>query len=445
MNYDEGRFESIWKEVLTQIEGLMNDKNAFDSFFYGTKIESIEGDTITVSAPSLFSSQILNKRYLEDIQDILKDVTQSNYVCKIIYLNPNSDETPIQNISFASNLNPKFTFENFVVGQCNRESYVASLAAAMDPGSFYNPLFIYGRSGLGKTHLLHAIGNYIRLKNPSKNIFYQSTNDFIDDVIKAYKTNSIDQLKDKFKQVDVLLLDDIQFFSSKEKSKEIIFNIFNNMIAEGKQIVLTSDRHPSEIRSLEERLVGRFQSGLTVEISILEYETALAILKKKITAIDFNKGKIDEEVLEYIATNFSQDVRCLEGALNKLMFYTITINQSESIDMELAMHTFKQPGAKINKGLSIEKIKMVVGEYYNIPVSRLEGNRRNAEIVVPRQIAMYLCKQLLDVSLNKIGEEFGGKDHSTVINSISKVEKLLKENSDYYVAIDEIKNLLKNK
>ena len=445
------KYDEIWSNALTKLKEEINDNAVLSSFFYGTKIVSISDNTITVSAPSSFAVSILNNRYLELIRDVLNNITQSNYECKIVDSNNLKEEieitraTPVQSV-FISNLNPKFTFETFVVGPSNHESYVAATATATDPGNFYNPLFIYGRSGLGKTHLLHAIGNYIRVKNPAMKVLYRSTDDFVEEVVKAFKDTGIENLKDKYREVDVLLLDDVQFLSTKEKTKETLFHIFNLLINSGKQIVLTSDRHPSEIKSLEDRLVGRFSSGLSIEIKALEYDTAYRILKKKVESQDINNGKIDDNVLQYLAKNYSTDVRKLEGALNKLLFYAITFNPGSEINMDVVTNTFAPlVRNQENNNIDINLIKTAVSEYYSISPSQLSSKLRTSNITVARHIAMYLCRSMLDVSLVKIGEEFGGRDHSTVINACEKVEKMLKENTDYIQAIEDLKRIIKTR
>lgn len=445
------KFAEIWGAVLNNVEKVLNDKTVFSNFFSNTQIVSIEGDTITIVAENSFAATVIKNKYLEMIQEQLVEITQSNFKCvicdrasyeaqhKLNDILPTSIEKP-----FVSNLNPKYTFENFVTGQSNRESCTAAASTAIDPGHFFNPLFLYGRSGLGKTHLLHAIGNYIKNKNSSMKVLYMTVDDFFEEYVKAIKDKEIEALKDKYRQIDVLLLDDIQFLASKEKTKEVFFNIFNILFNAGKQIVITSDRHPQELKSLEDRLVGRFSSGLSIEIKDLEYDTAFRILKKKIETMNINGGNIDDEVLEFIAQNYSSDVRQLEGALNKLLFYAINFKQQDEINMTTALETFKSFSKNKEKNkLDCDLIQLVVAEYYNISVSQLKGKLRNTNIVLARQIAMYLCRTMLDCSFKKIGEEFGGKDHSTVIASISKVEKMLKENSDYLIAINEIKEIIK--
>jgi chromosomal replication initiator protein len=393
---------------------------------------------------------VLKRLYHEKIQEYLGAITQSNFKCSIMDEEALATRLPvIEKLStekkFFSNLNPRYSFDNFVSGFCNLESYQASLATAMDPGGFYNPLFIYGKSGLGKTHLLHAIGNYIRIKkDASMKVLYLTADDFFEEYVKSIKDKETESLKDRFREVDVLLLDDVQFLSTKEKTKEIFFHIFNLLINAGKQIVITSDRPPSELRSLEDRLVSRFASGLTVEIKNLDYETALKILKKKIEIQDINGGKIDEKVLEYIAQNYLGDVRQLEGALNKLLFYAITYNRKEEIDLPMALETFKSFSAiKENNSINAEKIKMVVSEYYNISPNQLISKLRTSNLVVARHIAIYLCRTMLDISLQSIGQAFGGRDHSTIISACEKVENLLKTDQDYIIVIENLKKLIK--
>ncbi len=444
------KFEEIWDAVLSQLSDFINDRIAFNAYFSNTKIHAIEGDTIVISVPNKYSATVLNRLYHEKIQELLGAITQSNFKCSIFDEETLANRIPVSEKvaiekKFLSNLNPRFSFDNFVSGVCNLESYQAALATAMDPGGFYNPLFIYGKSGLGKTHLLHAIGNYIRIKKDSSlKVLYLTADDFFEEYVKSIKDKETESLKDRFREVDVLLLDDVQFLSTKEKTKEIFFHIFNLLINAGKQIVITSDRPPSELRSLEDRLVSRFASGLTVEIKNLDYETALKILRKKIEIQDINGGSIDDKVLDYIARNYLSDVRQLEGALNKLLFYAITYNKQEEIDMNMALETFKSFSAiKENNSVTADKIKMVVAEYYNISPNQLISKLRTSNLVVARHIAIYLCRNLLDISLQSIGQAFGGRDHSTVISACEKVENLLKTDNDYVLVVENLKKLIK--
>jgi len=452
MVLNASRFEDVWDKVLSRFERETDDKIIYNTYFLGSKIIGINEGVVTIVAPSRFACQMLNNRFFDKIVNYLRDITQTNFDCQIIdpesaenFSNLQIDNNMSQNEKvFVSNLNQRFTFENFVVGHSNRECYTAALSTAMDPGNFYNPLFMYGKSGLGKTHLLHAIGNFIKNKNNLTKVLYLTADDFFEDYIKTVKKEGTENLKDKYRGIDVLLLDDIQFLRAKNATQETFFNIFNLLVNSGKQIVITADKPPQELEKIETRLVGRFSSGLSVEIQALEFETALAILKKKVEAQDINRGLIDDDVLKYIAQNYSTDVRQLEGALNKLLFYAITYNKKDEIDMTTALETFKS-FAKIRENtINFEKIKVTVAEYYNISINQLTSKIRQTNLTVPRHIAMYLCKTMLNAPYKKIGEEFGGKDHSTVISACEKVNRLLKENEEYVVVIEELKKLIKS-
>lgn len=313
----------------------------------------------------------------------------------------------------------------------------------MNPGEAYNPLFIYGNSGLGKTHLLNAVGNYVKFKRPNAKVLYIPCLDFVDDYINNIKNGKIDDFNEKYRSIDVLLVDDIQWLAGKEKSHEVFFQIFNRMIIQKKQIVITSDRMPQEIAGLEQRLVSRFNSGLSVGIDSPEFETALAILRKKLELRNFDMDTIDDDVLTFMATNFSGNVRDLEGAVNRLIFYSILENINR-ITMNVALEAFKDHNTTTSSGkLTAEKIKKTVAEYYNLTTNQLVGKSRMSNITMARHIAMYLTRDLLNLSFIKIGEEFGGRDHSTVMSACDKVGKLLKKDNAYKEAMIELKTMLK--
>lgn len=444
------RYNDIWKEVLQRLEQRITDQVAFTAFFATTKLHGVEGDTAIVSTPNNFSAQVLNRRFVEDIQAVFNEVTQSDFRITIkdehdLATTDEAAKTTPTISPFYSNLNPKYTFDNFIVGPSNQEVNMAVISTAMDPGKYFNPLFIYGRSGLGKTHLLHAAGNYIRSKFANLQVLYITSDDFMEEYIRSIKEKGVEVLKDKFRNVDVLLVDDVQFFSSKEKTSEMFFNIFNQFINNGKQIILTSDRSPAELQGLETRLLSRFASGLSVAVKAPEFATALAILHKKVEALDLGEGRIEEEVLVHIAKKYASDVRQLEGALNKLLFHAITFKKKDRISLPDAMETFENfISVNEKKSVTFDKIKMAVSQYYNISPLQLEAKLRTSNLVTARHIAIYLCHTLLDTTLSEIGRTFGGRDHSTVINAYEKVEKLLKENVAYQVAIDDIKKMLKN-
>jgi len=444
----------IWDEVLSSLKNKLQDNNIFNTFFQDSKLYDVKDDVAYISVKTKFAKELLESRYLTIIEMALEEVVKNNYKCVITMETNNENKTVVNETrsnekdSFVSNLNNNYTFENFVVGPSNQEAQSAALTAALEPGKFYNPLFIYGKSGIGKTHLLHAIGNYIRFKSGQETkVYYISSADFLDDYVNAIRENTIAELKESFKQMDVLLIDDIQFLSGKDKTNEMFFHIFNHLINNRKQIVITSDRSPNELKGLEERLVSRFASGLSVCIQNPEYETSLEILKKKIETQTISSKVIKEDVLSYIALKYSKDIRQLEGALNRLVFYAESFKkQSKIIDLDIAQEALK--GLVVsqntnNNAMTIDKIKMAVADYYKISTSQLSASIRVSNISNARHIAMYLCRSLLDVPFIKIGDEFGGRDHSTVINACEKVEKLLKTDPNFRQAIEDIKILLK--
>ena len=422
--------EEIWNEVLMRVEKELNDTMIFSTFFNESRLVNISDDEAIIQVPTIFAkTAISNDPYFSLLTEIFNKVTGSNFNLKIVdSYKEEKEETSFNEkesfIDFNSNLNPNYTFESFVVGPSNREGQAASLAAALNPGKFYIPLFLFGKSGLGKTHLLHAVGNYIRSKNKSMRVLYISSDQFIEEYFRCIREKGFEALKNRFRSIDVILIDDIQFLASREKVGEYFFSIFNLFINSNKQIIMTSDRPPLELKGLEDRLVSRFASGLSVGLTAPEYETSFKILKNKIKEQNMPEDIIEDDVLKYIAERFSNDVRQLEGALNKLLFTAISFNNSGSITMNDAIDSFKLigvPGEK--KNLTIEKIKIVVAEYYNISPNELSSKVRTSKIAMARHIAMYLCRTLLTSSLSQIGNEFGGRDHTTVINGIEKVEK----------------------
>ena len=440
MNFS--KLNSIWEEVLLSLKNKLQDNNIFNTFFQDSKLYDVKDGVAYISVKTKFAKELLESRYLTIIEMTLEEISKNTFNCVITIENQQETVTSGQEIiknvpdSFISNLNNNYTFENFVVGPSNQEAQSAALTAALEPGKFYNPLFIYGKSGIGKTHLLHAIGNYIRFKSGQETkVYYISSADFLDDYVNAIRENTINELKESFKQMDVLLIDDIQFLSGKDKTNEMFFHIFNHLINNRKQIVITSDRSPNELKGLEERLVSRFASGLSVSIQHPEFETSLEILKKKVETQTISSKVIKEDVLSYIALKYSKDIRQLEGALNRLVFYAESFKkQTKVIDLDLAQEALK--GLVVNQStnstaLTIDKIKMAVADYYKISTSQLSASIRVSNISNARHIAMFLCRNLLDVPFIKIGEEFGKRDHSTVISACEKVEKNieLKDNS----------------
>ncbi|WP_270215895.1 chromosomal replication initiator protein DnaA [Enterococcus lactis] len=337
-------------------------------------------------------------------------------------------------------LNPKYTFDTFVIGKGNQMAHAAALVVAEDPGSIYNPLFFYGGVGLGKTHLMHAIGHQMLQSQPNAKVKYVSSETFANDFINSIQNKTAEEFRQEYRNVDLLLVDDIQFFAEKEATQEEFFHTFNALYNEGKQIVLTSDRLPNEIPKLQERLVSRFAWGLSVDITPPDLETRTAILRKKAAA---ERLEIPDDTLSYIAGQIDSNIRELEGALVRVQAFAAM--NSEDISTSLAADALKT--LKSGKGhpqLSILQIQEEVAKYYHIQLKDLKGKKRVKSIVVPRQIAMYLARELTDNSLPKIGAEFGGKDHTTVIHAHEKIQQLMDSSVSMQNEISEIKNFLLN-
>lgn len=446
----------LWDKALIKIEERLGEKQIFDSFFANSYINEINNNEITVVVNSALAARLISTKYNDIITDIINELTESNFRMKYILASEiKQTESPVnvvkkQNYFKDATLNPKLTFDNFVVGDFNREASQAALYVASNPGkTFAQPLFIYSNSGLGKTHLLQAIGNYILKEvKPGAKILYIAASDFVEEFIRFIKGEKDAQsLKDFFDTVDVLLLDDVQLLANKNQTQEMFFTIYNKLIENNKQIVLTSDKQPSELHGLEDRLVTRFTKGLTVNIKEPDQNTCVEILKKKIIANGLDLDIFDDSVLYFFAEKFSKDIRELEGALNRLIFHVITSKQTGRITMDVAVEAVQSlvGGKSISTQLNEQKIINVVADYYNLTSSQLTGKIRTGQIALARHIAMYLIRIKLDVPLKKIGDMFGGKDHTTVMSAITKVEKELKTNETLKAAVEELEKRLANK
>ena len=443
--------EKIWESVLSLLKETIEDRHVFDSFFATTKLYKIDGNKFIILTTSKLSYTFLSSRYLSSIENAVKNVTETNYSISFINQDDNQSsiqtmgEEPKHNFFQSCSLNSKYTFDNFVVGNSNQEAVQASLFITTSPGESFNPLFIYSKSGLGKTHLLHAIGNHIKEKRPFYRVLYITTDAFIDEFVKYVRGNQQDEsLKDFLKTVDVLLVDDIQFLSEKNKTAEMFFNVFNYLISNGKQVVLTSDKSPNELKGLDDRLVSRFNMGLSVNIKNPDVDTCIEILKRKIEAKSLNINDFDYDGLVYLAENFSRNVRELEGALNRLLFYKINAKHTSKIDVDTIMESVS--GIKAikdkSKTLSEERIIEAVGDYYRLTEEQIKSKVRTSQIALARQICMYLCRSLLNTPFVQIGKIFGGRDHSTVMTAVEKVENLLKTDTQLSTAISQIKKSL---
>ena len=437
---------STWQKTLDIYKNQFGDKVIFDSYFSSLKVrDCVDGDLIVTADTSWAISEVVP--YKEKLEEIYNTLTNGHYHINLVSEEDYKQSTLQKNelLNFKSNLSDDLIFENFVVGNSNRIAQNASLAVAMKPGISYSPLFIHSNSGLGKTHLLNAIGNYALKKDPSLKVLYTTSEDFVNEFIQSLHDNTISDFNYKYRHIDILLIDDIQFLASKESTSENFFNIFNSLISNKKQIVITSDKHPRELKGMEARLVSRFTSGLTVSIDTPEFETSKAILRKKIETENVNYP-ITEEVLDFIASHFNTDVRELEGSLKRLLFYKLICNNHvDVIDLNFALEAFSdsylEPVKK--KELTVSNIKKCVADYYNLSVQQINSKARTANIIVARHIAMYLVRELIqDISFIQIGNEFGGRDHSTVMKACDKVQKNLEKDMNYRKAIADIKDKL---
>ncbi len=426
--------EKLWQAVLAEIQLSVSSAN-FNTWFKNTNLVKIEKDRAVVATPNSFVKEWLESKYN---QIILKSICKKKEeVKKIEYIierpkrkEKEEEETPPENqlkfqefsIDQKTNLNPKYTFDSFVVGPFNELSHAAAWAVAENPGLVYNPLFIYGGVGLGKTHLLQSIGNEI-IKKSDKKVLYIQAQKFISGVVNGIRNGRIEEFKEEYKDIDVLIIDDIQFLSGKEKTQEELFHTFNSLYEKNKQIILSSDRPPKSIRALAERLRSRFEGGMIADIDYPDLETRIAILKTK--AQEHNVS-FPDEIYSYIAENIYKNIRELEGALNKLIAHQkLTKNR---VDLKSAKHSLKSLLNSPTRNMSPSEIIKAVSRYYNVPEKELKGSSRKKEVVRPRQIVMYLLREELGHSFPFIGRQLGGKDHTSVMYSYSKIEKELKGN-----------------
>ena len=431
-------------ELLNNAKMLLDDSLTgitYDTWIAPLEIVSMTEDTITLSAPSSFHVDQV-KRYNDAIVNSFKFLTHKIY--KISFttkqendkLSSRTDNTFfIQN----SNLNPKYTFDSFVIGDNNRFAHAAALAVAEAPGTSYNPLFIYGGVGLGKTHLMHAIGNEVLKRDPNKKVLYVTSEKFTNEFINGIKDNTNEKFRQKYRNIDVLLIDDIQFIAGKEGIQEEFFHTFNTIHENKGQIIITSDKPPKDINPLEERLKSRFDWGLLVDISAANYETRLAILRKK---VQLENIIIDDIILSNIATKVDSNIRELEGTLNKIVAKASLTHSP--ITFELAEKAINDVISQREKVISSDYIKEIVSKYFNISIGDLNSAKRSNEIAYPRQIAMFLCRELANLPYKTIGNDFGKRDHSTVMHACNKIEQETKSNIDTKLIVDSVKNIILN-
>lgn len=448
MNHNE-----LWQLVLAQMQ-LSISKANFATWFQNTEIIKRDDEKITISVPNAFSKEWLSNKYYKPILKAMHDIDNTIKELEFV-VNPQSNKNlpqkpePVQTkedieqlkfdefkVNKETNLNPRYTFDNFIVGSFNELAYAAALAISENPGNVYNPLFIYGGVGLGKTHLIQSIGNKIAESPRKKKVKYIPSEKLISGIINAIRNNTMEAFKASLAPIDVLIIDDVQFIAGKIKTQEEFFHVFNSLYEKNKQIILSSDKPPNAIAELEERLRSRFEGGMITDISLPEYETRLVILKTKLQEKNLT---LPDEILEYIASNVKKNIRELEGALNNLLIYCKTSNSVPSLET----------AKKLLKGFvfspfdvaNYKKIIETVAKFYNLEEKNLFDSTRRKEIVKPRQVAMFLLRKELKYSFPAIARKFGGKDHTTVIYAYKKIGKEIEENSKL---TDEV-NLIKQR
>jgi chromosomal replication initiator protein len=444
--------EQLWQSVLSQIQLNISPAN-FATWFANTKISSIDKDGVNVSVSNSFSKEWLEQKYHKEILKILHTIDPNiktvNYLVAV-----QKQEKPVsskkkevsredimaEQLGFAeleinkeTNLNPKYTFENFVIGPFNEIAHAAAMAVVEEPGKSYNPLFIYGGVGLGKTHLMQAVGNKIKENNANKKIKYIPAEKLISTIVNAIRNNSIEELKKTLRELDVLIVDDIQFIAGKDKTQEEFFHTFNSLYQKNKQIILSSDRHPNSIPAITERLKSRFEGGMIADINMPDYETRIAILRQKTE----EKGvDLPKDVLDFVANNIQKNIRELESALNRIIIFKKTNNKNPTVEdaKKLLKNIISSPSKITNPKKIIESIT----EFYDIPSGNMFYSSRKKEFSKPRQIAMFLLKKESKLSYSEIGRKFGGKDHTTVIHACQLIEKLDREEEKIHQEIELI-------
>ena len=438
-----------WDDFLNIIKSKLSSVS-YDTWFKDTKLAKITNDEVFIEVPMSFHKDFLSKTYYELIDNIIFQLTNKNYNINFVIEDELNDKTnmvslekdDIKKKNFQSNLNPRYTFDNYVIGDSNRFAQTAAVAVAEQPGKVYNPLFIHGKSGLGKTHLMHAIGNYI-VENSDKNVLYVTSDKFISDFIGINKKDTdnydvIDHFKEKYRNIDVLIIDDIQFLGGAEKTQQEFFHTFNTLYDSNKQIIISSDRSPDDLKLLEDRLRTRFRWGLTANIFPPDFDLRCKILKDKMSGHEVAK-LVKNEVIEYIANNCESDVRHLEGAITRLYAYAAMYSPTE-INLEFATEALRDYLSKsVYSTNNIVKIQKAVADYFNITVENLKSKKRTANINNARQIAIYICRMTTEETTTRIGLEFGNRDHSTVLHAIEKVSKDIKNDEELKNQISEIK------
>jgi len=442
-------FEILWNNALKELENTVSMIN-YTTYIKRLKPVDIDGTKIILCAESELFASFTYTRLIDKINDALKNLNAGvdGFVLCVgdsredyLKSKDGSDEMPFPSMP----IDPKYTFDSFVVGSSNKMLYAAAKAVAEAPGDSYNPLFIYGGSGLGKTHIMHAVANYIKETTPKKNVLYSTCENFTNELIESIRTrstsrNSEADFRRKYRNVDVLIVDDVQFLANKKTTQEEFFNTFNELYAQGKQIILSADCAPQNIETLSDRLVTRFSGGLTAQVLPPDLETKIAILQKKAAA---KKCVLSIEVATYLAENSGADVRTLEGLLHKVIFASIL--HEKPITPELAKTALQETANPVQEVVTTTNIIRAVCDYYHVSEKDLLGKKKNREIAEPRQICVYLMTELMTLPLVSVGQAIGGRDHTTVIHARDKVAKLVAENGRFATEVNDLKNMILKK
>ncbi len=438
---------SVWEDIKkkTKSEYDMSDA-AYRTFIEPLSIDSIDNDVLNIIIPfdqyEGTGIDYYNKKYKTPLEVTVEELTGKRYSISFITLTsePMEEIKPVSSYYNVTGLNPKYTFDTFVVGKNNEFAQSASIAVAENPGTEFNPLFIWGNPGVGKTHLMHAIGNHILKSDPSKNVLYVTSETFTNEVIQSIRTGvqSMEKLRDKYRSVDCLLLDDIQFIIGKESTQEEFFHTFNELHSSNKAIVISSDKPPKDMETLEDRLKTRFESGLTASIGSPDYETRAAILQKYSEIYNIS---LSNEIIDYIATNIKNNIRELEGAFNKIIALKKLGNHEITLDI-VKSSISEYISVNESKRISMNDIIKTVCEYYKVTIDDINSKKRSQDIVHPRQVATWLCRNMTESSQDQVGKAVGNRDHSTVISSINKINDEISSGTSTKTEIEEIKKLL---
>ena len=440
-SYTDEQLSHIWESCLSQLKATIPSVH-YNSFISALTLKDFKDDVVYFTVPDPFFLTIIEKKYHDVIRNTLIEVTKRYLTVQFFdaskYEEQKEEQEKAEEGSFETHLNKQFTFDSFIIGNNNRMACAAALAIADSPGTAYNPFFIYGQSGLGKTHLMHAIGNQILANDPTKKILYVSSETFTTEFVDAITHKKNDEFRNKYRNIDVLLIDDIQFLSKMERTQEEFFYTFNALYESKRQIVISCDTPLNKLEVLEDRLRTRFACGLIADVQAPDYETKVAILNQKASEKDL---EVDNEILDYIASYTGENIRELEGVINHL---SLALHQGREITMNLAKEALKHIAVndlhEITAGVIIDD----VSRFFNISVDDLMSKKRTKELVFPRQIAMYLCRTLTEMSYPDIGKAFNGKDHTTVMHACEQISKQVEINPDLQRTMDEIKRNIKN-